>query len=204
MIRTARQSAAQIPADGGRDRAGVTGVRAGLWHSRLRGAVPRTGGIAMFRLIVLTAALSLAATSLSAAASTDTEGGAPVAYPDARSMTPAQVSAALRANPDVYQGLFALALAHGIRDICPSIEERSLRVNFFTLGLYNRARSLGFSHSQVTGFVEDQSEVDRMFAEVIAHVRARGVRETDIDAVCALGRAEIAAGTQAGALLRQR
>lgn len=200
MKQLLRQGDARTHADPGGDRAGVTGADGGVWHDRNRGAVPRSKGNAMIRPLALTAALCLFGQTLSAAAS----DGDAATVPNARQMTPAQVSETLRGTPEVYQGLFALALAHGIRDICPSIEERPVRSNFFILGLYNRARGLGFSHRQVTDFVESQTEVDRMFAEVIAHVRARGVNENDIDAVCALGRAEIAAGSQAGSLLRQR
>lgn len=132
------------------------------------------------------------------------EGAETATVPGARQMTPAQVSATLRADPTIYGGLFAAAMAVGIRDICPSIEDRPLRSRFFLLDLYSRARSLGFSHRQVADFVENQAEVDRMYAEVIAHVRAQGVDETDVEAVCRYGRAQIAAGTQAGSLLRQR
>ena len=126
-----------------------------------------------------------------------------VAVP-AGATTQDQVNATLGADADLWRGLFALALADQIRTRCDTIEARTLRSTAFVLSLYNRARDHGFTRDQIRAFQRADSTEARMTAEVMAYFASNGVREGEAETYCALGRAEIAAGTQAGELLRAR
>lgn len=122
----------------------------------------------------------------------------------AMAVTQDEVNATLRADAQVWGGLLALGIAHGISEICPSFEARTFSGRLFLLGLYNRARSLGYSRAQIRDFVEDDAEKARLRTEVLAHFARNGAREDAPDTVCALGRAEIAAGSLAGDYIRAR
>lgn len=122
----------------------------------------------------------------------------------AQARTQAEVNAALRADPEIFNGLFVMGIAHGIRDTCPTIEARMLRGHSMALSLYNRARSLGYSYNEIRAFLRDQENKDDLREIVIAYYNERGARVEQPETICALGLAEIAAGTPAGALLRAR
>ena len=122
----------------------------------------------------------------------------------AQARSQAEVNAALRADAEIYDGLFSMGIAHGIRDNCPSIDARDLRAHALALSLYNRARSLGFSRSEIRAFLDDRAEKDLLRRVVTEYLTERGVREGNPETFCAQGRAEIAARSQAGTLLRAR
>lgn len=122
----------------------------------------------------------------------------------AQARTQAEVNAALRNDREIYNGLYVMGIAHGIRDICPTIEARMLRANSLALNLYSRARSLGFTYDEVRAFLRDEGNKAELRAIVIAYYNQRGADIEQPQTICALGEAEIAAGTSAGSLLRAR
>ncbi|MFN3954936.1 MAG: DUF5333 domain-containing protein [Pararhodobacter sp.] len=122
----------------------------------------------------------------------------------AQARTQAEVNESLRADPEIYAGLFSMGIAHGIREHCPAIEARSLRAHSLALSLYNRARSLGFSRDEIRAFLDDRGEKDFLRRVVTQYLTERGVQEADPETFCTQGRAEIAARSQAGTLLRAR
>jgi hypothetical protein len=64
--------------------------------------------------------------------------------------------------------------------------------------------SLGYSRAEVTEYVEDDTEQERMIAIARQYFAQRGVTSLeDVDGACRVGRDEIAAGTQIGRLLRE-
>ena len=115
-----------------------------------------------------------------------------------------EINATLGADAELWQGLFWLALADEIRGNCDRIDARTLRATGYVLDLYNQARAYGFSRQEIRGFQTADSTEARMRAEVGAYFARNGVREGDAETYCALGRAEIAAGSPAGNLLRAR
>ena len=117
----------------------------------------------------------------------------------------AEVNETLRGTPAIYNGLFTAALIKHVTDTCPAIAPpgRLTRVNFL-LGLYNNARGMGFSRSQIEGFVEDKAEQARMRGIVESHLRRAGVSPSSETEVCAYARAQIAERTALGRQLRER
>jgi len=117
----------------------------------------------------------------------------------------AQVNAALRADPAIWGTMQAMAIAREIDRRCDTIERRSLRARAQLLSLYNRARALGYTRTQIEGFIDDEAEKARLRAEVLRWFGSRGLAaDAPAEGFCALGRAEIAAGTPAGSYLRAR
>lgn len=129
---------------------------------------------------------------------------APLAAP-AQSNTQSQVNTALRADAEIWNSLTALAIARELGDRCPSIEARTLRGRTHVLGLYNRARALGYTRQQIVAFIDDRDEKARLRTEVTAWFAARGLREgAAAQGFCDLGQREISTGTLAGSFLRAR
>ena len=122
----------------------------------------------------------------------------------ARAATQVEINATLEADTELWQGLFAVALADEIRTHCEAIEARTFRATTFVYGLYSRARGYGYSRAEIRGFQTADSTEARMRAEIGAYVAQHGVRVGAPETYCALGQAEIAAGSQAGELLRAR
>lgn len=119
--------------------------------------------------------------------------------------TQAQVNDALRGTPEIYNGLFTAALIKQITDVCPAIRPpgRMARASYF-LSLYNRARGMGYSRTQIEAFVEDKAEQDRMRALVETHLRNDGVNPHDEGEVCAYARTQIAERSALGRQLSER
>jgi hypothetical protein len=122
----------------------------------------------------------------------------------AAAATQDEVNATLSADPSIWGRLQSAGLAWEIRRQCPDIEARDWAGRFFLLGIYNDARAYGFTRDQIRIFQRDDALKERLRAEVSAYVQSRGARLDDPETLCALGRAEIAAGTEAGELLRAR
>ncbi|MEZ5751041.1 MAG: DUF5333 domain-containing protein [Paracoccaceae bacterium] len=115
-----------------------------------------------------------------------------------------EINATLAADPQVWQGLYALALADQIRTNCPTISARTLAATSFVWNVYSRARDHGFSRDEIRAFQVHPSTEARLRAEIGAYFTQHGVREGQPETYCTLGQAEIAAGTEAGELLRAR
>lgn len=123
----------------------------------------------------------------------------------AQATTQAEVNAALRADAQIWDAFVAMAAAREISSRCAGIEAREFRARTHVVSLYNRARSMGFTRPQIMAFIDDEGEKARLRAATIAWFGQNGVRVSDgAEAFCALGRSQIAQGTQTGSYLRAR
>jgi hypothetical protein len=98
--------------------------------------------------------------------------------------------------------LLAAAVGDEIRRNCPDISARLMRVWRRAEALEAYARGLGYSESEIAAFLRSAEERAVLEARRDAYLADRGVRAGDADSYCRLGRAEIAADSPIGALLR--
>ncbi|MCU4654600.1 DUF5333 domain-containing protein [Roseibacterium sp. SDUM158016] len=111
---------------------------------------------------------------------------------------------ALRNDERVHNGLLMIAIGRHIELTCPTIERRTIAAGAFLLGLANHAMSLGYSRAEVTDYVEDDTEQERIIAIARQYFADRGVASLeDVEGACRVGRDEITAGSQIGRLLRE-
>jgi hypothetical protein len=115
-----------------------------------------------------------------------------------------EINATLRNDQSIWDGLFALALADQIRENCETIEARTFRATRFVYGVYSDARAYGFSRQEIRAFQVDDGTEAQMRARVQDYYTQHGVRIGASETYCALGLAEISAGTPAGNLMRAR
>lgn len=109
---------------------------------------------------------------------------------------------ALRDQPQITEGLIAVGIAYEISQVCDSIRARTLRGIGVLNGLKQTARSLGYSNAEIDAFTDDSAEQDRLETIARARLAAKGAEAGRPETYCAVGRAEIAAGTAIGRLLR--
>lgn len=112
--------------------------------------------------------------------------------------------AALRADPEIENGVLIVAIGDIIRDNCPNIEDRRGRSIPFLVGLVRRAQSLGYSRSEVEAYVDNADERDRVEARARQWMVQEGADLETPETICALARAQISEQTAIGRLIRER
>lgn len=116
----------------------------------------------------------------------------------------AQARVPLNEVKEIDEGLFAVALAVEISDICTSLAPRTFRGIGVLRDLRARASKLGYTDDEIEAHVKSKAEKARMRARGEAYVRAQGLDPDKPADLCTLGRQEIAKGSQIGALLRMK
>ncbi|WP_296424939.1 DUF5333 domain-containing protein [Yoonia sp.] len=109
---------------------------------------------------------------------------------------------ALKDVPYVRDGLIDVGMAIEISDKCSSIRARTFRGIGFLQSLKNHASALGYSDAEIEAYVDDGAEKRRLEAIAREKLAALGAVANDESSYCAVGRAQIAQGTQVGRLLR--
>ena len=105
--------------------------------------------------------------------------------------------------PGVTEGLLTVELGNVIRKRCPEISARFFAGVSFMFDLKGLAVAAGYSDAEIRAFVEDRAEEARIKALADTWLAARGAARTDGASLCAVGNAEIDAGTQLGRLLQR-
>jgi len=115
---------------------------------------------------------------------------------------PAAANPPLAQQAEISEGLIAAAIAYEIGDKCDSLDARLLRGIAFLNGLRSRASDLGYSDAEIDAYMDDRAEKRRLEAVARQRLRDLGGVEGDWDSYCAVGRDQMAAGSQIGQLLR--
>ena len=112
--------------------------------------------------------------------------------------------AGLAEESDLNAGLQAIAAADMIRKRCPDIEARMVRALAAMRALALEARARGYADAAIRAYVEDDAAKAVVEGRARAYLAERGLGAGGPEDHCRVGRAEIAAGTPVGALLRTR
>lgn len=108
----------------------------------------------------------------------------------------------LRNEPAIREGLIAAGIAYEIGRVCGPIEVRMLRGVAYLQSIETEARTLGYSRDEIAAYTGDSAEKDRLEALARQRLRDMGAIEGQPQSYCTVGRAEIAAGSTVGRLLR--
>lgn len=114
----------------------------------------------------------------------------------------ASAQTALKDVQYVRDGLIHVGMAYEISERCDSLRPRTLRGIGFLNSLKNHAVSLGFSDAQIDAYVNDDVEKDRLEGIARGELARLGANDADAASYCAVGRAQMAANTRVGWLLR--
>ncbi len=115
---------------------------------------------------------------------------------------PAAALGPLKDVTAISEGLIATGIAVEISDVCDELQPRLLRGIAYLNSLKDHARSLGYSEAQIDAYVDDRAEKRRLEAIARARLAEKGAVEGRPETYCAVGRAEIAADSAIGRLLR--
>lgn len=108
----------------------------------------------------------------------------------------------LRDVAHVRDGIIHVGMAYELSEKCDGLNARIFRGITFLQSLKNHASSLGYTDAEIEAYVDDRAERDRLEAIARAALADLGVIEGDESSYCAVGRAQIAANTRVGWLLR--
>lgn len=116
---------------------------------------------------------------------------------------PGWAQSGLERDPTVRQGFYVIGLADEIRRNCPTISPRLVRAYSHLKSLEKYARDAGYSQADIDALTDNDAAKEALRSEIRADLAERGASEGDAAAFCAVGREEIARGTQAGRLLQE-
>ncbi|KQB98354.1 hypothetical protein AL073_05645 [Loktanella sp. 1ANDIMAR09] len=114
----------------------------------------------------------------------------------------ASAQTALKDVAHVRDGIIAVGMAYEISEQCDSIRARLFRGYSYLQSLRSHASGLGFSDDEIDAYINDDAEKDRLEGIARAQLVALGAVADDSESYCAVGRAQIAANTRVGWLLR--
>lgn len=115
----------------------------------------------------------------------------------------AQAKVPLSDVKPINDGLTAVAIADHIRVNCDNISARLVVAWRYIGQLEDQAKEMGYSEDEIEDFVTDKSEKKRVAGLAADYIRAHNAQPKDAKTLCALGRAEIAANSPLGQLLRE-
>ncbi|MCO6382475.1 DUF5333 domain-containing protein [Oceanicola sp. 502str15] len=130
-------------------------------------------------------------------------GGAVIAVMLAMGFSGAAAAKSLADSKAVNSGLISVGIALEIAEKCPDISTRTIKGYGFLNALKRQARSEGFSDDEIDAYVDDKAQKERLIGKARAYMRSKGA-DGSAASYCKLGREEIAAGTQAGGLMRAK
>lgn len=110
--------------------------------------------------------------------------------------------AGLGQDAHVTDKLVAAQVGDIIRNTCPSISARMFVVLGEMMSLQSYALEQGNTDAEIKAFLDSPSEKARIKALALDYLVKAGAVEGDEQTYCRVGRAEIAAGSMAGQLLR--
>ncbi len=109
---------------------------------------------------------------------------------------------ALKDVAKVRDGIIFVGMAYEISEKCDDISARFFRGLNYLQSLRSHARDLGYSEAEIEAYINDDAEKDRLEAIARAQLASLGVDTEDEATYCAVGRAQMAANTRVGWLLR--
>jgi hypothetical protein len=114
----------------------------------------------------------------------------------------ASAQTALKDVAYVRDGIVHVGMAYELSERCDGLRARLFRGLGFLQSLKRHASDLGYSDEEIDDYVNDRDEKKRLEAIARTQLIALGVVEGEEASYCAVGRAQIAANTRVGWLLR--
>ena len=114
----------------------------------------------------------------------------------------AQAKSLLKDVVEIQERLIVIGIAYRIDERCDSLSIRDFRKNTALLGVANRAMQLGYSRAEITAYIDDKVEKDRLVTVAEGRLAEMGAVEGQPETFCRVGQEQITAGTDIGRLLR--
>jgi len=118
--------------------------------------------------------------------------------------TMATAKTPLRDVKAIDDNMLYVALALEISKKCGSIDARKIKGLNYLWSLKKKANALGYSDDEINAYRKSDTEKARIRARGERYVKSKGLNPKKSDDLCKLGQAEIAQGSQIGALLKAK
>ena len=115
---------------------------------------------------------------------------------------PAVAQTPLKDVAHIRDGIISVGMAYELSEKCGDLSARTIRGINFLYSLKSHAEGLGYTDAQIDAYINDEAEKDRLEAIARQQLADLGVVEGDEATYCAVGRDQIAQGTDVGSLLR--
>lgn len=109
----------------------------------------------------------------------------------------------LHENRNVRFSFYSAGLADIVRNNCSELDGRTIRGLRYALALRNYAFDLGYTKEDVDALLKNKEQEEKLRAEIVADLAARGATPGNEEAYCRIGREEMAKDSLAGKLLRE-
>ena len=109
---------------------------------------------------------------------------------------------ALRDVQHITEGLITVGIAYEISETCSSINARFFRGISYLNSLKSHARGLGYTDAEIDAYTDDKAEQNRLEGIARARLFNLGAISGQPETYCAVGRAQMGAGTAIGRLPR--
>lgn len=109
---------------------------------------------------------------------------------------------ALRDVQHITEGLITVGIAYEISETCSSINARFFRGISYLNSLKSHARGLGYTDAEIDAYTDDKAEQNRLEGIARSRLFNLGAISGQPETYCAVGRAQMDAGTAIGRLLR--
>ncbi len=114
----------------------------------------------------------------------------------------ANAPVALSENDAINNRLITAGIVRRIHKRCPDLTYKRVRSFMYLRSIHNLAQEQGYSAEEIEAYIDDKDQEAHLYTFVDAWLSERGAVEGNAESYCAVGRAEISAGSQIGSFLR--
>ncbi|MGB0901951.1 DUF5333 domain-containing protein [Halocynthiibacter sp.] len=108
----------------------------------------------------------------------------------------------LAQNDAVNNRLITAGIVRRIHKRCPDLTYKRVRSFMYLRSIHSFAQDQGYSADEIEAYIDDTDQEARLYVHVDNWLTQRGARVGNAESYCAIGRAEMSAGSQIGNFLR--
>ncbi|MBI1494918.1 DUF5333 domain-containing protein [Halocynthiibacter styelae] len=108
----------------------------------------------------------------------------------------------LTENDAINNRLITAGVVRRIHKRCPDLTYKRVRSFMYLRSIHNLAQEQGYGADEIEAYIDDKDQEAHLYTFVDAWLTQRGAVEGNAESYCAVGRAEISAGSQIGNFLR--
>lgn len=116
--------------------------------------------------------------------------------------TSADARVALKDDAKIENGLTLFAIGDRLDETCTDISVREFKTKAYALSLFNHARGLGYSASEIDAYLDSDTDKQRIKSRAASYLKSKGADMNNPASICAVGKKEVVDQTSVGRYLR--
>ena len=114
----------------------------------------------------------------------------------------AEARVALKDDSKIENGLTLFAIGDRLDETCSDISVREFKTKAYALSLFNHARGLGYSASEIDAYLDSEPDKKRIKNRAATYLKSKGADLNSPASICEVGKKEVADQTSVGRYLR--